>query len=140
MSFFVYNGRFAVEYIGKLGSGDGVYHQLQGIVFVKFIAGIEKTEIVARSQADSLVHGIIQAFVRFADQGMDVLAITVDDVQSVVFGTSVYNDVFHIPVGLGNDTLDGVFQHGTGVVRHGDDGELGMNVVMHCFRLSDYKS
>ena len=104
------------------------------------IITIEYPNYISSCHFKPLVHGIIQAFVRFADQGMDVLAVTVDDVQSVVFGTSVYNDVFHIPVGLGNDTLDGVFQHGTGVVRHGDDGELGLQELYESGGLSDYKS
>ncbi len=46
---------------------NAVHHLLQSIVLVKAVARIQEAEIIAAGKADSFVHGIVQSFVRFAD-------------------------------------------------------------------------
>ena len=98
MPFFIYDSRFSVYYIRQFGSGDGVYHLLQGIFLVQGISGIQKTHVVSCSQTDALVHGVIQSVVRLADYRVDMFLIFFDDFRRAVFRPSVHNDVFHIPV------------------------------------------
>lgn len=62
---------------------------------------------------------------------MDVLAVASDDFHCAVGRGSVDDDVFDVLVRLGDDTLQGVFDDGSGVVGHRDDGELGMEVCQH---------
>ena len=42
---------------------------------MQFVTGIEETQIVAGSKSDSLVHRVIQSFVRFAYQVCYVLSV-----------------------------------------------------------------
>ena len=69
--------------------------------------------------------------VGFAHYGMDVLAVASDDFHCAVGRGSVDDDVFDVLVRLGDDTLQGVFDDGGGVVGHRDDGEFGMKVCQH---------
>ena len=101
---------------------------------MKSVSCIQKTKVISCCQFDAFIHGIIQAFVGFADKGMYVLFIFVDNGQRAIGGTSVYNDIFHVLIRLGNNALYRVFQHFLRIIGHGDDGELGMRMnIMHGF-------
>ena len=139
--FIVHNGGFSIDDIGKFLGMKRLNHLLQGVVFMQLVACIQEAEVVARSQMDALVHGIVQAFVRFTHYLADMFPVSVGNIQGVVFRTSVYQYVFHMPIGLGNNALDSVFQYVSGIVGHRDDGELGMRMdgVTHSLRLSCYR-
>lgn len=134
VSFFVHQGRFTVHHIGQLASRQRMYHLLQCIVFVEAVAGIKEAEVIARSQSDAFVHGIVQAFIGFACHLCDVLFITVYDRECLILRRSVHNDILHVAVGLRDNALDGIFQYRFGIVGHGNDAELGGGMVMHFFR------
>lgn len=59
MAFLVYNSSFSVNHVRKLIACKRMYNLQECVVFVQFIAGIEKTKIITGGQTDSLVHGII---------------------------------------------------------------------------------
>ena len=52
---------------------------------MQFIPRIQKTDVVARRLFDSLVHRIIQPFVRFADDLVYMRPVLFDDFQCPVF-------------------------------------------------------
>ena len=108
---------------------------------MQLISRIQEADVVARGQTDTLVHGIVQAFVRFTHYLADMFPVSVGNIQGVVFRTAVHQYVFHMPIGLGNNALDSVFQYVAGIVGHRDDGELGMRMdgVTHSLRLSCYR-
>ena len=134
MPFFVHQGRFTVHHIGQLASRQRMYHLLQCIVFVEAVAGIKEAEVIARSQSEAFVHGIVQAFIGFACHLCDVILITVYDRECLILRRSIHNDILHVAVGLRDNALDGIFQYRFGIVGHGNDAELGGGVVMHFFR------
>ena len=129
---FVNNRSFPVDDVGENTPMNAVHHLLQSIVFVKAVARIQKTEIVAAGKGNRLVHGIVQSFVRFADDGSYPWTVSVDDRESTVFGGPVHDDVFYVVVSLRDNTLDGIFQYFLGIVGHRDNRELGSRMdTMH---------
>lgn len=126
------DGGTPVNDIGQSGqSRKAVDDELEGVVFVQLVAGIEETHVVARGEADALVHRVVQPAVGLAHYGVDVLAVAADDFHRAVSRGSVDDDVFDVLVRLGDDALQGVFDDGGGVVGHRDDGEFGMKVCQH---------
>jgi len=126
------DGGTPVNDIGQSGqSRKAVDDELEGVVFVQLVAGIEETDVVARGEADALVHRVVQPAVGFAHYGVDVLAVAADDFHRAVGRGSVDDDVFDVLVRLGDDALQGVFDDGGGVVGHRNDGELGVKVCQH---------
>lgn len=109
-SFLVHQLRFAIQHVGQFASGEGMHHLLQGVVRMKTISGIEEADVVARSHADSLVHRVIQALVRFAHHAGYAVFIPLDDGKRVILRGAVHDDVFHMGVGLRYDTPDGFLQ------------------------------
>ena len=79
MSFFVHNGCVTIQYIRKCGLCNGVYHQLESIVLMQFVTCIQEAEVIAGGQFDSLVHGIIQSFIRLTDYGMYMFLVLFND-------------------------------------------------------------
>ena len=126
MAFFIDDGCLSINHIRKFRMLECMHDSLQSLVVVELIAGIQEAEIVAGGQTDTLVHGIVQAFVGFADYLADPVAVFLHDFQRIVFRISVYDDILHIPVGLENHALDGIFQYLACMVGNGNDGELGM--------------
>ena len=94
------------------------------------IAGIEEAYIISRGHLKPLVHGIIQSFVRFADNLMNVVAVFLDERHRTICRSTVYNDVLNAFVGLRNNTLDGVFQYFLGVIGDGDNREFGVRMAV----------
>jgi hypothetical protein len=91
---------------------------------MQLVAGIQETKIVSCSQSDSFVHGIIKPFVRLAHYLADAVLVLVGDVQCVVFGLSIYDDIFYVLVRLAYYALYGILQYVTGIVSDGDDGKF----------------
>ena len=100
VSFLIYQGRFTVQYVGELVAGQRMHHLLQRVIFMEAVAGIEEAEIIARSQPDTLVHGVVQTFVRLAHYLCDVLLVPVCNRKRFIFGCSVDDDVLHVVIGL----------------------------------------
>ena len=99
------------------------------------VIAVQNADHVARSHAQSLVHGIIQAFVALADvdePSLKARFVGTYDVHGSIGRQSVYDDVFQIVVGLGQHTLKRVGQGSGAVVCRGDDAEFHV-----CF-LSQY--
>ena len=136
--FGIHNGGFTIYDIRKFGRWEILDNLLQSFVCMKFVPCVEEAKIVTGSQADSFVHGIVQPFVRFTDYSTDMLLVFIDNFQGIVFGASIHNDVFYLPIGLGDDTLYGFLQYLTSIVCHGNDREFGLWMlgIMHGLRLS----
>ena len=132
MPFAVHQVRLAVDDARqRVVRSQRVDNLLQGIVLVKAVAGIEETEVIARGQRDALVHGVIESAIRFADHAGNAVAVTVDDASRPILRRTVHDDVLHMMVGLGDDALDSVFQHSSGIVGDGNHAEYGSRTVVH---------
>lgn len=90
---------------------------------MQFVAGVEETDVVARGEAESLVHGIVQTAVRFTHHFGKVLAVDAGHLQCAVLRRTVDEDVLDVRIGLFGHTLQGAFQRLFGVVGDGDEGE-----------------
>ena len=132
--FFIYQSRFAIQHIRQFASCQCMYHLLQRIILMKTVAGIEETKVIARSQPDTFVHGVVQAFIGFAYYLCDVILVAVCDRKRFVFRGPVHNDILHMAVSLRDNALDSVFQYRFGIVGYGNDAELGGEMIMHFFR------
>ena len=104
MPLFINQSRFTINYVRQFTNSQGMYHLLQSVIFVETVSGIEETEIVAGCQVDAFVHGIVQSLVRFADDLRNAVTIPFGNGEGSVFGSTVYNDVLYVVVGLGDHT------------------------------------
>ena len=121
----IHEHRFAIEHVG-LGHDEG-RHFFQNIGRVDMVAAVEAPHEIAGGDAHALVHGVVQPFVRLrypAHIGHRFGKILYD-LQRVVFGSAVYENVFDVRVGLAAHTFHGARQVGSAVVDDGDDGENG---------------
>ena len=100
MPVLVYDSGFSVKHIGQFAAVDGMHHLLQCVVLVKTVARVQETEIIAAGKGDALIHSVIQSFVRFADNGVYVRAVAVDNRNGSILGSSIYDDVFYVMIGL----------------------------------------
>lgn len=132
MSFVVDDGCLSIDDIRDFRAvvvrQHRVHDALQCVVFMQAVTGVEETDIVACRQSQAFVHGVIQPFVRFTDDRVDVFSVSFDDVQGVVGRSPVDDDVFHIAIGLCDDALYRVFQDCACIVGHSDDGKFRMKV------------
>ena len=78
MSFVVDDGCLSIDDIRDFRAvvvrQHRVHDALQCVVFMQAVTGVEETDIVACRQSQAFVHGVIQPFVRFADDRVDVYA------------------------------------------------------------------
>ena len=65
-----------------------------------FIPGTGEMKLDPGTNGDAFIHGVIQPFVRFADNGVYVRAVAVDNRNGSILGSSIYDDVFYMMIGL----------------------------------------
>ena len=92
---------------------------------IEDIPGIYEDNPLAGGEASGLVHGIINAFVRFGDDGADVRAVSLDNIHGGIGAFPVNNDIFQVGVCLCDDAFQGHFDTICGVICNGDDCYLG---------------
>jgi len=71
---------------------------------------------------------LVDAVVGFADDGGEAIApllpMALDDVEGVVGGGSVDDEVFNLRIGLRKNAFDGLGNGGFGIATDGDDGDF----------------
>ena len=62
-----------ISHTKLLRRGQGYHYPLQRCRLVEGVTGIHEDNVVGRSQSQSLVHGIVDAAVRFADYAHGII-------------------------------------------------------------------
>lgn len=124
-AFRVHEHGFAIEHIGFGGDERG--HFFQHIRRMDVVAAVETPHEVALSDAKSLVHSIVQPFVRLrnpANPGHR-RGEFLYDFQRIIFGSAVHEDVFDefVRISLPAYAFHRAGQVGLAVIYYGNDGE-----------------
>ena len=88
------------------------------------VVGIEEAHDVAASAPQPLVHGVVDALVRFGDDESAFVPMGREHVGRSIRGGAVDDQVFEVRPGLGVDRAQRVAEMSGGVVAGSDDGNL----------------
>lgn len=100
------------------------------------VIGVEPGDHIATGDAKPLVDRGGRAVVGFRDDGVDGIAVAIDDVHGSVMAGSIHDDVLQIDAGFAllEDASDGLFQKAFPIEVGGDDADSHM--LIFALRLS----
>ena len=101
---------------------------------MKAVACVEEHDVLACGIEQSLVHSVVEAVVRFADEAYVVACLVLFDVASdegkrVVCRAAVDDEVLYAGIVLLGYTLQRALQRGFGIVGDGCYGDEGVHVL-----------
>ena len=105
------------------GSGNG----FQNAVVLVIVVRVQKADDVSGTHADTLVHGVVNAVVRFGNPfqpPVEALFNVLKHFQGAVRAAAVHDQVFIAGPGLRQHAFQGVLESGGAVAANGDDGDF----------------